>query len=73
MKLINIAKRILREEDTSADAEFEDYTNRLMDEVIDKVKELEELVGGDTDYILDMLKKRMQGRDFTFNDEELPF
>ena len=73
MKLFDIAKRILKEEDTQGDAEMNQYVDGLLDSIKDKIEALEEVLGEDVDSILELVKQHIEGRNRRFDDEELPF
>jgi len=73
IKRIQQLAGLLKEDMTSGDADFEQYVNTLLDEIIGKVKELEELMESDTDYILDMVKNHIEGKNIDLEDENLPF
>lgn len=73
MKLIDIAKTILKEEDTQGDAEMDQYVNGLLDSIKDKVEELEKVLGEGTDSVLELVKQHIESKNQRYNDEELPF
>jgi hypothetical protein len=73
IKRIQQLAGLLKEDMTSGDADFEQYTDTLLNEIAEKVKELEELMESDTDYILDMVKNHIEGKNIDLEDENLPF
>lgn len=72
MKLIDIAKSILKEEDTQGDAEMNQYVDGLLDSIKDKIEALKEVLGEDVDSILELVKQHIERKN-KYNDEELPF
>lgn len=73
MKLINIVEDIFREEDNSYDAELEQHIDVLFDSIIDNVSELQDIFNSDADYILKLVKERLNKPQAPKSDEELPF
>jgi len=74
MKLIDIAKRIIKEDYTQGDAEFDQYVDGLLDSIKIKVEELSEMLNGDVDSILKLVKQHIENKNKrTSGNEELPF
>jgi len=64
---------LLNEEDTSGDAEMEQYINGLLDSILDKVSELEKVMGGDMEDIFELIRQHKERSSRPVSDEELPF